>query len=32
MAILVKSKTATDNKNLWGTTWGCFHDGHKAVR
>lgn len=27
MAILVKSKTASDNKNLWGTTWDCFHDG-----
>ena len=26
MAILVKSKTSSDNKNLWGTTWECFED------
>ncbi len=26
MAILVKSKTSSDNKNLWGTTWECFAD------
>lgn len=29
MAILVKSKTSSDNKNLWGTTWECFEDANE---
>ena len=33
MANLIKSKTPSDEKDLWGTDWGCFYDAqHLAGR